>query len=143
MPPNEAGSAPSVQVDSEWLEICVENRYCVKGPEYFAFLDGHDLVLPAVGSRVTDCPAGHVAIYAHMLDFGLRFPLDPFIVKIFQAWNICLSQLTPLVWRNLIAYAWMIRYKRFPETLILFRNLHRIKEDGFAKAKGGRKRKRS
>lgn len=87
--------------------------------------------------------AGHVAIYAHMLDFGLRFPLDPFIVKIFRAWTICLSQLTSLGWRNMIAYAWVIRYKGFPETQNLFHKLHWIKEDGSTKGKGKGKRKRS
>lgn len=78
-------------------------------------------MLPASESRVTECLAGHVAIYAHLLDFGLRFPLDPFFVEVFQAWNICLAQLTPLGWWNLMAYAWVVRYKGFPETLNLFR----------------------
>lgn len=80
MPPNEAGSAASVQVDLDWMEICKENRLCMKGLKYYAFPDGYELVLSVVGSRVTDCPAGHVAIYAHTLDIGLYFPLDPFIV---------------------------------------------------------------
>lgn len=78
-----------------------------------------------------------------MLDFGLRFPLDPFIVKIFKAWNICLSKLTSLEWRNLIAYSWTIHYKRFHETLNLFWKLHWIKEDDSAKGKGMGKKKRS
>lgn len=77
-----------------------------------------------------------------MLDFGLRFPLDPFVVKIFQAWNNCLAQLTPLGWRNLIGYAWVIRYMGFHENLNLFRKLHWIKEDGSVKVKGKGKRKR-
>lgn len=95
-------------------------------------------MLPAVGSRVTDCLAGYVAIYAHMVDFGLRFFLDRFIVKIFWAWDICLSQLTLLGWRNQIAYAWTIGYKRFPGTLNMFRELHWNKEDDYVKGKGGR-----
>lgn len=100
-------------------------------------------MLPASGNRVTDCPAGHIAFYAHMLDFGLHFPLDPFFAKVFQAWNICLAQLAPLGWRNLLAYAWAVRYKWFPKTLNLFHKLHWIKEDGSAKSKGARKRKRT
>lgn len=68
--------------------------------------------------------------------------MDPFIAKIFEAWNISLSQLTSLGWRNLIAYAWTVLYKKFPQTLNLFRKLHWIKEDGSAKGKGGGKRKR-
>lgn len=78
-----------------------------------------------------------------MLDFDLRFPLDPFIVKIFRAWNICLALLTSLGCRNLIAYAWVVWYKGFPKTLNMFRKLHWIKEDGSAKEKGTGKRKKS
>lgn len=105
MLPNEAASAASIQVNDGWVKVCQENRFCIKGPVYFAFPTNYELVLTATSSRVTDFPAGHVAIYTHMLDFGLCFSLDLFIVKIFEAWNICLAQLTLLGWWNLIAYA--------------------------------------
>lgn len=143
MPPSDEGCAGSVQLDIGWAKTCRQSKFLIKGPQYFAFPDDYTLVLPAEGSRVTDCPSGHVAIYAHMLDFGLRFPLDPFFVKVFKAWNICLAQLTPLGWRNLMAYAWVVRYKGFPETLNLFRKLHWIKEDGSAKGKGAGKKRKS
>ena len=32
MPPNEADSAASVEVDADWMKICRENRCCIKGP---------------------------------------------------------------------------------------------------------------
>lgn len=83
MPPNEDGSMAYIQVDADWMEICRENKFLINGPVYFAFLEEYELVLPAVRSRITGCPPGHVAIYAYMLDFGLRFPLDSFIVKVF------------------------------------------------------------
>lgn len=102
------------------VEISMENIFRIKGPKYFSFPDEYELVLPAVGSRVIDCPLGRVAIYAHMLDFGLRLPLHPFILKIFQAWNICLSQLTPLGWRNLVAYVWMVRILRGSPKLLIY-----------------------
>lgn len=73
MPPREPDSATVVQVDGGWADICRGNKFLIKGPEYFAFPDEYKLVLSAEGSCVTDCPAGHAAIYAHMLDFGLRF----------------------------------------------------------------------
>lgn len=136
IPPNEAGSAAAMAIDAAWENICRENNFLVKGPIYFAFPDDCWLELPAEGDNIIDRPSGYVAIYAHMLDFGLRFPLDPFIVNIFKAWNICLAQLMPLGWRNLIAYAWVVRYKGFPEILNLFRKLHWIEEDGSAKGKG-------
>lgn len=88
MPPNEAGSAAAVAIDAAWANICDENNFLVKGPIYFSFPDDYQLVLPAEGDKKTDCPPGHIAIHAHMLDFGLRFRLDPFILKIFKVWNI-------------------------------------------------------
>lgn len=63
MPPNEADNTTSVQVDSDWIEICLENIFCTKGSKFFAFRAGYDLVLSVVGSWVTDCAAGHFAIY--------------------------------------------------------------------------------
>lgn len=88
-------------------------------------------------------PTWHVVNYAHMLDFGLCFLLDPFIVKIFQAWNICLSQLTPLGLRNLIVHVWTIRYKKFPEPLTCFANCIGSRKTTQRKKRGvGRERDR-
>lgn len=143
MPPYEADSPSFVQIDLIWRKTALGNMFCSTGAKAFAFPDGYELLMPSEGCRVTDCHPGHVAVYRHMLDFGLGFPLDPFIVKIFKVCNICLSQITPLGWRNFIAYSWTFRYKRFPETLNLFWKLYWIKEDGSAKGKGMGKRKRS
>lgn len=96
MPSYEKGSPTDVVIDAGWRRTCLKHNFCHRALEAFAFLDDYALVLLVEGSRVPDCPVGHIAIYAHLLDFGLRFPLDPFIVKIFKAWNICLSQLTLL-----------------------------------------------
>lgn len=76
MSPSEVGSAAFVQVDSSWRETCIKHKFCIKATKAFAFSDGYELLLSFVGSRVTDYPIGHVAVYTHMLDFGLRFPLD-------------------------------------------------------------------
>ena len=89
MPPNKAGSAASVAVIMGWVGTCLENHFLTEGPIYSSFPNEYGLALAAEGDRITNCPLGHVAIYAHMLDFGLPFPLDPFIVEIFRAWNIC------------------------------------------------------
>ena len=53
-------------------------------------------MMPFEGYQARDWPPGHMEVYVYMFYFGLRFPLDPFIVNIFKASNICLSQLTPL-----------------------------------------------
>ena len=53
---------------------------------------------------VTERPPGHVAVYNHHFEFGLRFPLNSNLLKILNAFNVCLAQLTPLANRNLIVY---------------------------------------
>lgn len=80
---------------------------------------------------MTDCPAGHVAVYAHHFELGLRFPLDLVLVKILKAFNVCLAHLTPVTMRNLITYVWVCRYLDFPETLNLFHRLHWLQRNGF------------
>lgn len=126
MPPCAVGSRAFVQIDPSWRRT-LSNKLYSRGAEAFAFLDGYELVMPSERSQVTNCSIGHVAVYMHMIDFGLRFPLDPFIVQVVKAQNIGLSHITLSEWRKLIAYAWTVRYKRFPETLNLYRKFHRIK----------------
>ena len=67
----------------------------------------------------------------------------PLCCKDLPGMEYMLSPTDAVRWRNLIAYAWVIRYKGFPETLSLFRKMHWIKEDGSTKGKGGGKRRRS
>ncbi|XP_057250593.1 uncharacterized protein LOC130591335 [Beta vulgaris subsp. vulgaris] len=98
--------------------------------------DSYRLVVPSEGSVVTDCPPGHVAVYTHHFEFGLRFPLDSFLVDILKAFNVCLAQLTPLAIRNIIAYIWVVRFLDFPQTLNLFRHLHWLKKNGSSRLAG-------
>ena len=110
----------------------MELDYCGVAKELYALPSDYKLVFAAEGSRVIDCPAGHIAVYAHHFEFGLRFPLDPVLVKILKAFSVCLAQLTPLAMRNLIAYVWVCRYLGFPETLNLFHRLNWLRQKGYA-----------
>lgn len=65
--------------------MCIKRNFYKRETEAFASPDGYELILPAERGRVIGSLIGHVAIYAHMLDFGLRFPLNPFMVTIFMA----------------------------------------------------------
>lgn len=49
----------------------------------------------------------------------------------------------PLVWRNLITYAWIVHFKKFLETLSLFQKLHWLKGDNSTKGKEKYKRSKA
>lgn len=115
-----------------WRAAVLELDYCKVAKDLYALPPEYNLVIPAEGSRVIDCPRGHIAVYAHHFEYGLRFPLDLVLAKILQAFNICLAQLTPLTMRNIIAYVWVCRDLDFPETLYLFRRLHWLRQNDSA-----------
>lgn len=68
----------------------------------YGFPTDYKLVILVEGSTVIDCLVGHVAIYAHHLEFGLCFPQDLVLVKILNAFNVYLAQLTPLAVKTLL-----------------------------------------
>uniref|UniRef100_A0A803MZ13 Uncharacterized protein n=1 Tax=Chenopodium quinoa TaxID=63459 RepID=A0A803MZ13_CHEQI len=116
-------------VSKVWLKLAEEKEYCRKAKRFYGLSDGYKLILPPPSATVLDCPDGHIAIYAKHFEFGLRFPLHPFIAKIFKAWNVCLVQVTPTI-RAVIALVWVLLYKIFSLTLNLFRRLITLKSDG-------------
>ena len=87
-----------------WRATALEPDYCGVAKELYALPSEYNLVIPAEGSKVIDCPEGHIVVYAYHFEFGLRFPLDLVMVKILKAFDVCLAQLTPLAVRNPIAY---------------------------------------
>lgn len=62
----------------------------------YEFPEGYRLVVPPKGSIVMECPHGHVAVYTHHFEFGLRFSFDYFLVKILNAFNVHLGSANPL-----------------------------------------------
>lgn len=112
------------EMNTEWLDRAARFDYAGWGNDFFAMSEGYSLVLPESSDRITHPPPRHVGVYVHHLDYGLCFPLDPTLVKILKAFNICLAQLHPLAVRGLICYLWVCRFKGFPETLSLCKILH-------------------
>uniref|UniRef100_A0A803MHT3 Uncharacterized protein n=1 Tax=Chenopodium quinoa TaxID=63459 RepID=A0A803MHT3_CHEQI len=117
-------------VSKVWLKLAKEKEYCRKAKIFYGLPDGYELILPPPSATVLDCPDGHIAVYAKHFEFGLRFPLHPFIAKIFKAWNVCLVQVTPPTIHAVISLIWVLIYKNFPLTLNLFRRLITLKRDG-------------
>uniref|UniRef100_A0A803L500 Uncharacterized protein n=1 Tax=Chenopodium quinoa TaxID=63459 RepID=A0A803L500_CHEQI len=117
-------------VSKVWLKLAEEKEYCRKAKRFYGLSDRYELILPPPSATVLDCPDGHIAVYAKHFEFGLRFPLHPFIAKIFKAWNVCLVQVTPPTIRAVISLVWVLIYKNFPLTLNLFRRLITLKRVG-------------
>uniref|UniRef100_A0A803MZ03 Transposase (putative) gypsy type domain-containing protein n=1 Tax=Chenopodium quinoa TaxID=63459 RepID=A0A803MZ03_CHEQI len=117
-------------ISEKFRKTATEKDYCRRAKRFYNLPNGYDLYLPATGSSVLDCPAGHVVVYAKHFDFGLRFPLHPFVAKVLKAWNVCLVQLTPPTIRAVIALVWVLLYRNFPLTLNAFRKLMTLKRDG-------------
>lgn len=79
--------------------------------EYLRLPSGYQLVVPKEKSVILDCPPGHIGVYAHHFDFGIRFPLHPYLMKILRAWNVCLAQITPQVIRIVVAFTCLLSFK--------------------------------
>uniref|UniRef100_A0A803KUN1 Uncharacterized protein n=1 Tax=Chenopodium quinoa TaxID=63459 RepID=A0A803KUN1_CHEQI len=117
-------------INKKFRKPAIEKDYCRRAKQFYNLPDGYDLHLPAAGSSMLDCPAGHVVIYSKHFDFGLRFPLHPFVAKILRAWNVCLVQITPSTIHAVIALVWVMLYRNFRLTLNAFRKLMTLKRHG-------------
>uniref|UniRef100_A0A803LGI3 Uncharacterized protein n=1 Tax=Chenopodium quinoa TaxID=63459 RepID=A0A803LGI3_CHEQI len=126
---SDATKVVKVKVDPVWLKTASEKNYCNVGRRFYRLPDDYALTLPKSGDTVIDCPEGHIVVYAKHFEFGLRFPLHPFVEKIFKAWNVCIAQVTPTTIRNVISLVWVMIYMDFPLTLNLIRKLHWLKKD--------------
>lgn len=85
------------ELNGEWLGRATRLDYAGVGNDFYAMPEGYCLVLPDVSARITHPPLGHIGMYAHNHDYGLRFPLDPSLVKILKAFNNFLAQFHPLL----------------------------------------------
>ncbi|XP_056698951.1 uncharacterized protein [Spinacia oleracea] len=127
--PPPAGSAVyKAKIIKSFRDRAIKDDHPRWAKEYLKLPKGYRLVIPAEGSVILDCPPDHIGVYAHHLDFGLRFPLHPFIEKVFRAWNVCLAQVTPQVVRNVVAFTWLLSFKQWPQTINLFRRLIWLKK---------------
>ena len=128
-PPNDS-AALTTEIDGDFVKEAIANRHSEVGGRFLGLPEGYKLTVPKEEQTVADCPVGHVVVYTKMFDYGLRFPLHPFIEKVLRAWNVGLVQLSPIVIRNLVAYTWLFSFKQWPLTLNLFKKLHWLKRDG-------------
>lgn len=118
------------KLNTKWTDDARKENHAVVGKEFYGLPDGYRLIVPDDDARITHPPEGCIGVYAYSLDFGLRFPLDPTLVKILRAFNVCLAQLHPFAVRTLISYIWVCRFLEFPETLSLCKRVHHLRNSG-------------
>lgn len=63
-----------VTIFKKWQQHNIDNEYCRVVQELYAFPTKYKLVVPDKGAKVTDCLAGHIVVYALMLNLGCVFP---------------------------------------------------------------------
>ena len=132
-------------VGSEYLKSAVQNALAV-GPSKVGPLCGETFsrrYRPPFGVQVwsPDILTSYVVQVLKMVCFfevafdnGLRFPLDPFIKRVLQHFNVCPSQLSPNLWGILIGLLVFFRDKGLGvPSIALFLNLFSVKEaaEGF------------
>ncbi|XP_056698259.1 uncharacterized protein [Spinacia oleracea] len=118
------------KLNTKWTDDARKENHAVVGKEFYGLPDGYRLIVPDDDARITHPPEGCIGVYAYSLDFGLRFPLDPTLVKILRAFNVCLAQLHPFAVRTLISYIWVCRFLEFPGTLSLCKRVHHLRNSG-------------
>lgn len=63
---------------------------------YYSLPSGYWFSLSGEDDTVFDPPEGHITVYPKHLEFGIIFPLDPFIVQVLNEYNLSLAQLMPM-----------------------------------------------
>uniref|UniRef100_A0A803LHW2 Uncharacterized protein n=1 Tax=Chenopodium quinoa TaxID=63459 RepID=A0A803LHW2_CHEQI len=124
------GKIAKAKINETFRKTTLEKDYCRRAKAFYNLPDEYELIIPPSGSSVLDFPASYVAVYTKHFDFGLRFPLHPFVAKILKAWNVFLVQLTPPTIHVVIATVWVMLYRNYLLTLNAFRRLITLKRDG-------------
>ena len=88
----------TLKIDGPWRPDALDLAYPRVARDLYHIFSRYRLIVPPEGAIITECPPGHVAVYTHHFEFGLRLPLDSFLVEILNAFNVCLVQLT--LWRS-------------------------------------------
>lgn len=90
-------------------------------------MSSQSALMPSPKSCFFSPPQGHIAVYQHMLEYCLRFPLDPFIMRMLSAYNICLAQLSAKSIRHVIGQLWVCHFKGWSPFWDSFHKMHILK----------------
>ncbi|XP_057248241.1 uncharacterized protein LOC109136246 [Beta vulgaris subsp. vulgaris] len=94
----------------------------------FHIRDPYMLVRPEAFHTVLTPPPGCTAVYYKSMEMGLRFPLTPFVKDLLNAYNLCISQISPNSWGGIVAFQTICAMLSVRPTLTLWRNMFKLVE---------------
>ncbi|KAK9688963.1 hypothetical protein RND81_09G025000 [Saponaria officinalis] len=88
---------------------------------------GWSFSIPGPKDSVCQPPASCTSVFLKQLEFGLRFPLHPFISLLLRRANVAIIQLHPLAIRTMVAWTWVCLFKGWELLVDIFHSLHYLK----------------
>ncbi|CAO2822625.1 unnamed protein product [Amaranthus hypochondriacus] len=82
--------------------------------------------MPFFEDRIHRPPPGYVGVYTRQVQFGLRFPLHPFVTQLLNGYIISLCQLTAASIRRVMTFLWVALFYAFDPNSHVFRKLHNL-----------------
>lgn len=113
---------------SWWIQHTETYRFAEQIELHYGIFeeDGHWCRMPSPTDRIHRPPPGYIGVYTRQLQYGLRFPLDPFVRDILIKYRISLCQLTPVSIRRVMTYLWVCRFFAVEPNLHCFRKTHQL-----------------
>ncbi|KAK9689615.1 hypothetical protein RND81_09G071400 [Saponaria officinalis] len=94
---------------------------------YYGLMVGWHFYTPGPEDSVCRSPDLCSSVFLKQLEFGLRFPLHPFINLLLQRANVAITQLHPLAIRTMVVWTWVCLFKEWEPSIDVFRSLHFLK----------------
>ncbi|KAL2509294.1 uncharacterized protein Fot_32941 [Forsythia ovata] len=90
--------------------------------------EGIRLIFPNKKDRPCNPPEGHVAVMCDAFACGMRLPLYHFLRAILRSYNVCLYQLSPNFWTQLVEtwFLWQDVSLDYPMPLYVFHTLFKL-----------------
>jgi Putative gypsy type transposon len=116
------------QVPSKkWLRLNKEYDLVSLAEDMFNLPTSYDLEVPTAEECFASGEGRRIPISQRHFEFGLRFPLHPFIVDFCDEFGVCVGQLHPNAIRSLISYIWVCQYLKWTPSLKVIRTMCQLK----------------
>ena len=97
--------------------------------DHYRFSSYYPMSTSQVDERINNPPRESFDLYVDHLKAGLRLPLHPFFIKVFEAYDVVPGQLTPNSIRTICAFVVMCHIVKVKPTLSLFQTFFILKRD--------------
>lgn len=94
----------------------------------FDRVDGYIYKCPRPKARLLGSDLYNIDVYKDIMDGGIRFPIYPFFVSIFNNFHLTLSLINPNAWRKALYFLYICLNKKIPLSIQLFRCIFKMHE---------------